>query len=114
CKVVVDSDDHVIGYGCARLLSVVASPALCPIYADSDDAFVALFKALALCYEEEVKENNRIDIRSPSTKTPRIKQLLSDVAQITVKSQCTPQFTKYVPEHDIEKIYSITDMTFFI
>ncbi|VDM44219.1 unnamed protein product [Toxocara canis] len=114
CKVVVDEKDHVIGYGCARLLSVVGYPSLCPIYADNDEAFVALFKALALCYEEELKENSLIDMRTPSTKTPRIKELLSDVAQIEVKSQCVPQFTKYVPDHDINKVYSITDMTLFI
>uniref|UniRef100_A0A8R1Y4Y6 N-acetyltransferase domain-containing protein n=1 Tax=Onchocerca volvulus TaxID=6282 RepID=A0A8R1Y4Y6_ONCVO len=114
CKVLVNSKDEIVGYGCGRLLSIVGYPSFGPIYCDSEDGFKLLFHVLYSCFDEELKEQNLINLRMPETKLNTVKQILHDVADFELKTQLIPQFTQEVPDHDFNKIYCIADVTMFI
>uniref|UniRef100_A0A9J2Q6V3 N-acetyltransferase domain-containing protein n=1 Tax=Ascaris lumbricoides TaxID=6252 RepID=A0A9J2Q6V3_ASCLU len=101
-KVIFDKQGAIIGYGCAHSLSN-GLPTLCPIYCDKDDAFLALLSELLSCYSEELKKNNCVDLRPPSIKTARISAMLEGIAKVVKKADNSPQFTKFIPEHDALK-----------
>ncbi|VDM98545.1 unnamed protein product [Thelazia callipaeda] len=87
CKVLVNSEGEVIGYGCGRLLSIVGYPTFGPIYCDSDDGFKLLFHALASCFNIELKEQNLICLRVLSAKSNAIQQVLYGAAADIEKSE---------------------------
>lgn len=68
----------MVGYGCGRLLSLVGYPAFGPVYCDSDEGFLLLFKTLVECFDEALKENNTIILRVPSTMSERVLKLLDN------------------------------------
>lgn len=113
CKVIFDKQGAIIGYGCAHSLSN-GLPTLCPVYCDKDDAFLALLSELLSCYSEELKKNNCVDLRPPSIKTARISTMLEGIAKVVKKADNSPQFTKFIPEHDVNKLYSLADLNTWI
>lgn len=79
-QVLVNSEDEIVGYGCGRLLSVVDFPTFGPIYCDSDDGFKLLFHVLHSCFDEDLKKQNRANLKMPTTKLDAIKQIFHDAA----------------------------------
>ncbi|VDM91738.1 unnamed protein product [Litomosoides sigmodontis] len=114
CKVLVNSENEIVGYGCGRLLSVVGHPSFGPMYCDSDDGFKLLFHALYSCFEEELKERNLINLFMPTTKSSTVLQILRDAADFDLREQLIPQFTQKIPDQDIGKVYCVADVTMFI
>ncbi|KHN85949.1 Uncharacterized protein F36G3.2 [Toxocara canis] len=113
CQIALDEQGSIVGYGCAHLLSN-GSPILCPIYCDSDDAFIALITKLLSFYSDQLKKNNNVDLRPASIKTPNITALLEGIAKVVKKGDNSPQFTKFVPDHDADKLYSVADLNVWI
>uniref|UniRef100_A0A0R3RM68 N-acetyltransferase domain-containing protein n=1 Tax=Elaeophora elaphi TaxID=1147741 RepID=A0A0R3RM68_9BILA len=114
CKVLVNSADEIVGYGCGRLLSVVGYPTFAPMYCDSDDGFKLLFHVLYSCFEEELKERNQINLFMPTIKSTTVQKMLHGIADLEMREQLSPQFTQKIPDHDINKVYCVSDVTMFL
>ncbi|KAL4002000.1 Acetyltransferase (GNAT) family protein [Acanthocheilonema viteae] len=114
CKVLVNSNDEIVGYGCGRLLSIVGHPSFGPMYCDSDDGFKLLFHALHSCFNEELKEQNCINLFMPTIKSTTVQQMLHGAAEFHLREQLIPQFTQKIPDNDIDKVYCVADVTMFI
>ncbi|KAM3724883.1 Chaperonin GroEL [Dirofilaria immitis] len=115
CKILVNSNNEIIGYGCGRLLSIVGCPSFGPIYCNSDDGFKHLFHALYSCFDEELDKQNLIILYIPTIKFNIMQQILHHAtASFQLKEQFIPQFTQEIPDHNIDKIYCLPDVTMFI
>ncbi|VDN49862.1 unnamed protein product [Gongylonema pulchrum] len=115
-QVLVNSSNEIVGYGCGRLISRVDGPEFGPVYCDSDEAFLVLFCALASCFFKlfEKPDDMKIVLAVPTTKSRKVQEILRDNAEIVYKGQRIPQFTKEVPDHDINRIYCISGLQMFI
>uniref|UniRef100_A0A915C591 N-acetyltransferase domain-containing protein n=1 Tax=Parascaris univalens TaxID=6257 RepID=A0A915C591_PARUN len=76
--------------------------------------FLALINEILSCYSEELKKTNCVDLRPPSIKTARISTMLQDISKVVKKADNLPQFTKFIPEHDVNKLYSLADLNTWI
>lgn len=52
-----------------------------PVYCDSDEGFLSLFRTLVSCFEEQLKEKNMVTLLVPSTKTPNVQNLVKGAAE---------------------------------
>ncbi|VDK21596.1 unnamed protein product [Anisakis simplex] len=90
------------------------TPILAPIYCDSNGSFLAVITELLSCFNEQLKKNSTADLRPTSLKTQPITTLLEGAAKVFKKTYNSPQFTKFIPEHDADKIYSVADLNLWI
>lgn len=85
-QVVLDSNNEIVGYGSGHMLSIWDSPIFCPIYADNDHVFVAIFSALADHFKENIQRKNLIDMRVPTNHMENIEAALRGIADVQVVS----------------------------
>lgn len=108
CKVLIDENGRVVGYGRIRP-TIVDALIYGPIYSDTDQGFLMLINELIMCYPIQLENGSRCIIRIPSTKSSAVAKLLEGVAMVKKLGYCIPQFTKFVPNHNLEKVYALTD-----
>lgn len=71
------------------MLSIWNSPIFCPIYADNDHVFLAIFGALANHFKENIQHENLIDMRVPAIHLEGIETVLKGIADVETVSFST-------------------------
>uniref|UniRef100_A0A0N5AD12 N-acetyltransferase domain-containing protein n=1 Tax=Syphacia muris TaxID=451379 RepID=A0A0N5AD12_9BILA len=113
-KVAVDETNKILGYGSARLLSIVTYPALSPIYCEDEKVFIKIMTSIMICFPEEMQEKKQISLWIPASNIDRLKQITDGLCDVDTGRQYSVEFTKEVPKIEIQKVYGISETMMLI